>query len=342
MFETLIQKLQEDRFLTLETTPQHEPSMHNIIERIKKFKLQDRVDGFSCTDNPLAKLKYNALFASLKLQMEFKKPVIATMSMRDRNKIALQSDLMGANDFDVRAILALTGDYNDLRLRRTLQNSYMLSSDVSAAFDPNYPSVMEKKNCAYFGKGLVLNKYTGARGKSGSNDANPEYIAQLRKIFDEAKVALKTTAKTKMLINKLETFTIALNNLDNNFAHLEISWEKTIVPVKIEVPTDKIAMASIDKALNGPVAADYYAAGTYYFQSNGDMKKALEYVDKALNMNAQKPFWQLRQKSLIQAKLGDKKGAIETAKLSLTAAEAAKNSDYVKMNKDSIAEWSKK
>ena len=110
MFETLIQKLQEDRFLTLETTPQHEPSMHNIIERIKKFKLQDRVDGFSCTDNPLAKLKYNALFASLKLQMEFKKPVIATMSMRDRNKIALQSDLMGANDFDVRAILALTGD----------------------------------------------------------------------------------------------------------------------------------------------------------------------------------------------------------------------------------------
>lgn len=110
MFETLIQKLQEDKFLTLETTPQHEPSMHNIIERIKKFKLQDRVDGFSCTDNPLAKLKYNALFASLKLQMEFKKPVIATMTMRDRNKIALQSDLLGANDFDVRAILALTGD----------------------------------------------------------------------------------------------------------------------------------------------------------------------------------------------------------------------------------------
>ena len=110
MFETLLQKLQEDNFLTLETTPQHEPTMHNIIERIKKFKLQNKVDGFSCTDNPLAKLKYNALFASLKLQEEFKKPVIATMSMRDKNKIALQSDLLGANDFNVRAILALTGD----------------------------------------------------------------------------------------------------------------------------------------------------------------------------------------------------------------------------------------
>ena len=98
----------------------------------------------------------------------------------------------------VAEILALTGDYNDLRLRRTLQNSYMLSSDVSAAFDPNYPSVMEKKNCAYFGKGLVLNKYTGARGKSGSNDANPEYIAQLRKIFDEAKVAFQTAELGKV------------------------------------------------------------------------------------------------------------------------------------------------
>lgn len=110
MFETLIKKLQEDKYLTLETTPQHEPSMHNIIERLKKFKIHNKVDGFTCTDNPLAKLKYSSIFASLKLQQEFKKPVIATMTMRDRNKIALQSDLLGANDFDVRAFLALTGD----------------------------------------------------------------------------------------------------------------------------------------------------------------------------------------------------------------------------------------
>ncbi|WP_432670666.1 DUF2911 domain-containing protein [Flavobacterium sp. SM2513] len=160
--------------------------------------------------------------------------------------------------------------------------------------------------------------------------------------FDEAKVALKTTAKPQMLNTKVESFTVAMNNLDNNYGYLEISWEKTLVAVKIEVPTEKTAMASIEKALSGPTAGDYYAAGTFFFQSNGDMKKALEYVNKALDMNTQKPFWQLRQKSLIQAKLGDKKGAIETAKLSLAAAEVAKNNDYVKMNKDSIAEWSKK
>ena len=98
----------------------------------------------------------------------------------------------------VAEILALTGDYKDLRLRRTLQNSYMLSSDVSAAFDPNYPSVMEKRNCAYFGKGLVLNKYTGARGKSGSNDANAEYIARLRRIFDDNDVSFQTSELGKV------------------------------------------------------------------------------------------------------------------------------------------------
>ena len=86
-------------------------------------------------------------------------------------------------------VMNACGDYNELKLRRALQNSKVLSSDVSAAFDPNYPGVMEKKNAAYFGRGLVFNKYTGSRGKSGSNDANGEYIAALRRTMDEAQVA---------------------------------------------------------------------------------------------------------------------------------------------------------
>ena len=110
MFDTLIEKLQNDKYITLETTPSHEPSFDNILEKIEEYSLDTKIDGFSATDNPLAKLKYNALFASVKLQQKFNLPTIATMSMRDRNKIALQSDLLGANDFDVRAILALTGD----------------------------------------------------------------------------------------------------------------------------------------------------------------------------------------------------------------------------------------
>jgi tetratricopeptide (TPR) repeat protein len=101
-------------------------------------------------------------------------------------------------------------------------------------------------------------------------------------------------------------------------------------------------MASIDKALAGPTAGDYFSSAQYLNQSNGDMNKALEYINKALDLNKEKPFWYTRQKSLIQAKLGDKKGAIETAKISLEAAVKEKNDDYVKMNNDSIIEWSKK
>ncbi len=110
MFEELLEKLRGDTYITLETTPGHLPTLNNIIEKIDSLKLHKKVDAFTTTDNPLAKLKYNAILAAIKLQQRYKKPVIATMSMRDRNKIALQSDLLGANDFDVRAILALTGD----------------------------------------------------------------------------------------------------------------------------------------------------------------------------------------------------------------------------------------
>jgi 5,10-methylenetetrahydrofolate reductase len=110
MFDALIDKLQNDKYLTLETTPSHAPNMDSILNSIEKFNLDKKIDAFSTTDNPLAKLKYSSLFSSLKLQQKFNKPTIATISMRDRNKIALQSDLLGANDFDIRAILALTGD----------------------------------------------------------------------------------------------------------------------------------------------------------------------------------------------------------------------------------------
>ena len=110
MIETFIEKLRNDSFYTLETTPMHEPSFEPIIQKIAQFGLDKAVDGFSTTDNPLARLKYNALFGALRLQNAFSKPVIATMSMRDRNKLALQSDLLGANENDLRTILCLTGD----------------------------------------------------------------------------------------------------------------------------------------------------------------------------------------------------------------------------------------
>lgn len=92
----------------------------------------------------------------------------------------------------IAEVMELAGEDSGLALRRGLAASSMLSSDVSAGFDPLYPSVFETKNAAYLGKGLVFNKYTGARGKSGSNDASAEYVAKIRSIMEENKVAFHT------------------------------------------------------------------------------------------------------------------------------------------------------
>ncbi len=95
-------------------------------------------------------------------------------------------------------VLNLMGRKGDLTLRRTLANSRMLSSDVSAAFDPLYASQFDKKNAAYFGKGIVFNKFTGARGKSGSNDCNAEYFGFVRYVMEEAKVKYQTSELGKV------------------------------------------------------------------------------------------------------------------------------------------------
>ena len=124
-------------------------------------------------------------------------------------------------------------------------------------------------------------------------------------VWNESDVAVRASVIPQMLNKNVENFTIDINNLDNNFGYLNVSWEKTLVSLKFEVPTQKMAMASIDKIMATP-------------------------------------YWYTKLKSLIQAKLGDKKGAIETAKISLAAAKDAKNNDYVKMNEDNITEWSKK
>jgi tetratricopeptide (TPR) repeat protein len=167
------------------------------------------------------------------------------------------------------------------------------------------------------------------------NWGNPE-------VWNEGDVALRAIAIPEVLNKNAETFTIDISNLDNNFAYLNLSWEKTLVSLKFDVPTQKAAIASIEKALAGPTAGDYFSAAQYYYQSNGDISKALTFVNKAIELNKQNPFWYTKLKSLIQAKLGDKNGAIDTAKLSLAAAKVAKNDDYIKMNEDNILEWSKK
>ena len=157
--------------------------------------------------------------------------------------------------------------------------------------------------------------------------------------IDDSKVSARVTVKTKMTESPVESFTIALDNVKSNSAEIRISWEKTYISIPFSVSTDVAVMASIKAALSGPSAQDYYAAATYMFSEGKDIGKAKMYIDKAMSMIEQPGFWQLRQQSLIYAASGDTKGAIEVAKQSLAASEAAGNADYVKMNKESLAEW---
>ncbi len=98
----------------------------------------------------------------------------------------------------VAELLELTGGYSDLKLRRCLSRSRMLSTDVSAAFDPTYAQAFDKRNSAYLGGGMVMKKFTGSRGKSGANDANAEYIGVLRKVMDDAQVTWQTAELGKV------------------------------------------------------------------------------------------------------------------------------------------------
>ena len=135
-------------------------------------------------------------------------------------------------------LLEKCGQYSELTLRRTLSNSYMLSSDVSAGFDPNYASVNEPKNTAYLGKGIVFNKYTGARGKSGCNDANPEFIAKLRKVMDDNDVAWQTAELGKVNQGGGGTIAYILANLDMEVIDAGIAVQNMHAPSEVASKVD--------------------------------------------------------------------------------------------------------
>lgn len=157
--------------------------------------------------------------------------------------------------------------------------------------------------------------------------------------WDDSKVAAKTTVNTYEMPMAVETWTISIDDLKSNSAQIGFIWENTYVGVKVKVPTDAKVSASIEKTMAGPGAGDYYSAAVYNLTEGKDLDKAQIWMDKAMSMIENPGFWQLRQQSLLYAKLGDKKKAIETAKKSLAGAEAAGNADYVKMNKESLKEW---
>ncbi len=145
-------------------------------------------------------------------------------------------------------IMQACGQYDELGLRRALQNSKALSSDVSAGFDPNYPAVMDKKNAAYLGKGLVFNKFTGRGGKSGSNDANAEYVAQVRRVMDEDNVYFQTAELGKVDAGGGGTIAYILGNYDMQVI------DSGIAVLNMHAPWEIVSKADLYEAYRGYVA----------------------------------------------------------------------------------------
>jgi len=224
MFKKFCKQLHaKEPFITVEITPPHGASIKPTIEKIRALKLHEKVAGFTVTDNPLAKLKMSGILSAIQVQQAFKKPVIATMSMRDKNKLSLQSSLLGANDFDLRAILALTGDpakFSDqpevkgvlerdstllLSIIYKLNNGFSYSNKaLNPKPKPIYPFAVSNaysKDMRRIKKGMLKKLNYGARGIITQPVYDVENAKELLELFEEAKhESVRDTAKEAELI----------------------------------------------------------------------------------------------------------------------------------------------
>ena len=150
---------------------------------------------------------------------------------------------------------------------------------------------------------------------------------------------VKVMGKPMTLPMSIENFTFNIGNITANSANIEMMWENTYVTVPFTNDVEGKVMAQIKAKLDGPSQNDYYAMSQFYFDNGKGNAEALDFVNKAVAKGER--FWMLRHKSLVQAKMGDKAGAIATAKRSMELAKNEKNMDYVRMNEKSIAEWTK-
>ncbi|MDA0794510.1 MAG: DUF2911 domain-containing protein [Bacteroidetes bacterium] len=159
--------------------------------------------------------------------------------------------------------------------------------------------------------------------------------------WDPKAVAAVAEILTTTLENPVESFTISIDDLDQNGAQLNFRWEKTQTSLKLEVPTDSNTMASIEKTMQGePKAQDYYSAAIYYRETGRDLKKAKDWISKAIEMDSGK-YWMYRQQALILHSLNENEAAIAASQTSLKLAIVAGNQDYVRLNEKAIEEWSK-
>ncbi len=156
----------------------------------------------------------------------------------------------------------------------------------------------------------------------------------------EKEPAAAFSVKTQKTKSQVESFTIGLSDVSGQDANIYLKWENTKVVLPLAVHTEKQVNTQFEKMLAGPSDQDYFAMGTYLHNQGEDLDKALKYVRKVTAKDDAR-FWQLRREALILADMKEYSEAIKVAEKSLADAQKSNNNDYIRMNKASIAEWSK-
>ena len=168
-----------------------------------------------------------------------------------------------------------------------------------------------------------------------------EYESGSWSSYLEKEAVATVTAKSRKGVHSVESMTFSVDDLKPTGALISLHWADIYVSLPLVVETEAQVEANIDRVMNGPSGNDYYRAASYYHDMGKDLKQAKAWIEKATEGDDPK-FWQVRRKALIYKDLGMVSDAIEAAKHSMELAEKAGNEDYVRMNKKSIAEWSKK
>ena len=160
--------------------------------------------------------------------------------------------------------------------------------------------------------------------------------------WDDTKVVLKLKTPVIVLDTPVETMEISIENIGTASATLGISWDQVQVVYPFNLKTQKQVVENIEKVMAGPSASDYYRSAKYYLNEGLNPQQALDWINKAVALRGESAYWMTRVQAELFAKNGNYSQAIQAAKLSITAATKAGNDNYVKMNEDSIKQWSKK
>jgi hypothetical protein len=158
--------------------------------------------------------------------------------------------------------------------------------------------------------------------------------------WSKEKIVAQVNVPVKMKNDKQETFYIGFENINTKGADLRFAWDNVMIDLPVEVPSKTIALKSIEKTMAGPSDRDYYNAASFYFEEGIELPKALDYINKAVEIRGPEAFWYTRRKAQIEHANGLVAQAIKTAELSMEYAKKANYDSYVKMNEESIKAWS--